>query len=146
MFQKINSNEYPVGRCGRGLLVAWGILLVGGFALARQLDPDPRGFGTHQRLGFPPCSIRQFFGIPCPSCGMTTSFAHFTRGELKSAMAANSAGVVLAVLCAVLVPWCWCSAWQGRLWGVTAPVKTALAVMIGIYAVVLLQWVITICL
>lgn len=36
-------------------------------------------------------------GYPCPTCGMTTAFAHVVRGELISAFHAQPAGLVLAL-------------------------------------------------
>ncbi|MEC8473090.1 MAG: DUF2752 domain-containing protein, partial [Planctomycetota bacterium] len=38
------------------------------------------------------------FGIPCPSCGMTTSWALFSRGEFASSFSVNPAGFLLACL------------------------------------------------
>ena len=45
--------------------------------IASWLTPDPRGLGSHTKLGMPRCEFEYRTGIPCPSCGMTTSFAHF---------------------------------------------------------------------
>ena len=53
--------------------------------------------GTHQQLGFPTCTMVMIFGYPCPTCGMTTAFAHTVRGELVSAFRAQPAGFVLAL-------------------------------------------------
>ncbi|MEM8668420.1 MAG: DUF2752 domain-containing protein [Planctomycetota bacterium] len=69
---------------------------VGALVVASQLRPDSRGLGTHQQLGLPPCSMRVMFGIRCPGCGMTTSWAYFTRGEFRSSAATNFAGFLLA--------------------------------------------------
>lgn len=89
----------------RILLGASGLFLIAGFVLARSLEPAPGGYGTHQQLGLPPCSIQFLFGIPCPSCGMTTSFAWFTRGQIVRSWQANPAGLYLAILCVLLIPW-----------------------------------------
>ena len=62
--------------------------------------------------------------IPCPSCGGTTAFAHFVRGQWGSALRANAASTLLAGLCVVGVPWSWGSAWQRRYLGVPDIVKT----------------------
>ncbi|WP_217647062.1 DUF2752 domain-containing protein [Planctomicrobium piriforme] len=108
--------------------------------MAWQLTPDDRGFGTHQQLGFPPCSFQVIFGIPCPSCGGTTSFAHFVRGQWPSSARANPAAFLLALGCVVLVPWCWCSSWLGRTWGVDSPAWLLLWFVIAVSGVALLQW------
>ncbi len=39
--------------------------------VARWLEPDAKGYGTHQQLGLPPCSSILLFGSKCPACGMT---------------------------------------------------------------------------
>ena len=52
------------------LVAAAGIL--GLLVLARKLEPDPRGFGTHTQLGMRPCSFLRMTGRLCPTCGMTT--------------------------------------------------------------------------
>lgn len=128
-------------RPARSLLVIWGLLLLGGFALARCLEPDPRGFGTHQRLGLPPCTFRLLSNLPCPGCGMTTSFAHFTRGNFVQSARSNVGGALLAAFCAALVPWCWVSALRGRLSIVSAPAKTLAIVLVLIAVVTLSQWI-----
>jgi hypothetical protein len=38
-------------------------------------DGNPRTMATHTQLGMPPCNFVVLTGKPCPSCGMTTSFA-----------------------------------------------------------------------
>ena len=140
----ITENQEPVGyplqRAGRLFVALWGILLAGGLILALKLEPDPRGFGTHQRLGLPPCSFRVFFGVPCPSCGMTTSFSLFTKGRLLEAARANVAGLLLACLCAVQIPWCWASALGGRAWGISRPEIVFLWILYSVCAVCLAQW------
>ncbi len=72
--------------------------------VAARLTPDPAGLGTHQQLGFPPCAFRAVWGVRCPACGMTTSWAYFVRGQIVSSAQANPAGAMLAVLtCTVSV-------------------------------------------
>ena len=132
----------PVGRVGRAVLIAWAAFLIAGFVLARSLEPDSRGFGTHQQLGLPECSIRLLFSRSCPGCGMTTSFSHFVRGEFAAAARANEAGLLLAILCAVLVPWSLSSAVRGRLWFVEDPLRVlaGLTIVLGGIAVALWAW------
>jgi hypothetical protein len=69
--------------------------------LARSIRPDGRGFGTHEQLGLPPCGLMQLAHIPCPSCGMTTAFAHAVRLEVVEAARAQPFGLLLAALAAV---------------------------------------------
>jgi hypothetical protein len=141
MFHNVGTGGLPVGTSARWMLLAWSLFLLVGFSLAAALEPDPRGFGTHQRLGLPPCTFRLLCGIPCPGCGMTTSFSHLTRGHLEQAIEANAGGALLALVCAVQVPWCWWSACRGRLVGVSQPTKTVLALAGVVIGVSFLNWV-----
>ena len=92
---------YPLSWVSRVLLAMWSLCLVAGFAVALALEPDPRGYGTHERLGLPGCTFRTIFGVRCPSCGLTTSVAHFVRGHFVAAARSNVAGLLLAVVCAL---------------------------------------------
>lgn len=65
--------------------------------LAVKLRPDPRGYGTHQQLRMAPCGMLIAFGIPCPTCGMTTAYAHTVRGNWLRALYAQPAGFVFAL-------------------------------------------------
>ncbi|MCS7469072.1 DUF2752 domain-containing protein [Stieleria sp. ICT_E10.1] len=73
------------------------VVLVGLLATAWTLNPDASGLGTHHQLGLPPCSIRVLFGIRCPSCGMTTSWAHAMNGEFRAAARASVGGFLLVL-------------------------------------------------
>jgi len=75
------------------LLVVCGAVL----GLAAWLRPDPRGYGTHQQLGFGKCGLLVTTGLPCPTCGMTTAFAYTVRGRLLAAFLAQPAGMVFAL-------------------------------------------------
>lgn len=75
--------------------------------LWRMTEPDSRGFGTHEQLGFAPCGFREFFGGPCPTCGVTTSASHAARGELLAAWQTQPLGLVIllaALLGAICAP------------------------------------------
>lgn len=69
-------------------------------ALAAWLEPSSRGHGTHTALGMPPCSWAALTGYPCPTCGMTTSFAHAANGNLLKAFAVQPFGAFLALTAA----------------------------------------------
>ncbi len=70
---------------------------------ARALDPDPRGYGTHESLGLPPCGMMLVAGIPCPSCGMTTAFAHASRLQFEESLQAHPCGLLMFVSVLVVV-------------------------------------------
>jgi 4-amino-4-deoxy-L-arabinose transferase-like glycosyltransferase len=131
---------YPLTRLGRWLLAGGAAVLVGGFVLSAWLQPDPRGFGTHQGLGLPPCGFRVWFGVLCPSCGSTTSFAHFVRGEWDSAIRSNAGAFGMACLCAAAIPWLLFGAATGRLWRVDRPDVVAIWVLSGLCVVSFGQW------
>ena len=73
--------------------VMWSLLVV-----AFCLQPDPRGIGTHEQLGLPPCMFSVICGFRCPSCGMTTSWAHLTHGRVQQALQASASGSLLSCL------------------------------------------------
>lgn len=132
-----NSHLSPLGR---GLLIGLVVFLVAGFGLAWCLEPDSRGYGTHQRLGLPECTIRALFDGPCPGCGMTTSFAYFVRGDFPASAQANPAGLWMAAGCVALIPWCGFSAYRGRLWGVDDPWPAAAVLVATWGGTSLLVW------
>ncbi len=68
------------------------------FALAAWLPPSASGHGTHESLGLPPCGFLVITGIPCPSCGLTTSFSHMAHGHIWLAFVTQPFGFVLFLL------------------------------------------------
>ena len=100
-------------------LTAVGIASV--FGVALWLDPDPRGFGTHQQLGLPGCMFRSVTGLHCPHCGMTTSFCWFVRGNLRQSCRANPSGLLLAVASVLLLPWFVAVTLKGDWFGIRDP-------------------------
>ncbi len=85
----------------RFLCVFFGTASVAILVTACSLTPDPRGVGTHEQLGLPPCAFLQDHRMPCISCGMTTAFAAAAHGDLPAAFRANPFGIVLFVLAAI---------------------------------------------
>jgi hypothetical protein len=79
---------------GQDRLKAWAfmILLLAVLIMARLVTPDPRGLGTHTQLHLPPCTFQVTVGLPCPACGLTTSFAHMARGQVGRAFQVNVIG------------------------------------------------------
>ncbi len=81
-------------------LAALGI--IGVFAVAAILTPDARGVGTHQQLGLPPCMTETVLGVPCPFCGMTTSFSYMAHGQVVEAVMVQPAGALGFIIAAAL--------------------------------------------
>jgi hypothetical protein len=71
---------------------------------AADLTPSPTGMGTHTELGLQQCAWAARTGLPCPSCGMTTSFSWFARGNLLASFYIQPMGALLAML-AVAIFW-----------------------------------------
>ena len=69
--------------------------------VAAFLRPDPRGIGTHRQLGLAACQFHARTGIPCPTCGVTTSFAHLARGQIFASLYVQPLGTVLGLACIV---------------------------------------------
>jgi hypothetical protein len=99
-----------------------GISLVGAMLLftAWRLAPDPRGYGTHEQLGLAPCAFYVWTGWKCPSCGMTTAWAHAMHGDLPAALHANAGGTLLCGFVALTIAWAAVSAVIGT-WFVVRP-------------------------
>lgn len=65
--------------------------------LAAWVKPAQDGHGTHTQLGLTPCVWAQNYGVPCPTCGMTTAFAHAAHGRPGEGFLAQPMGLVLAL-------------------------------------------------
>ncbi len=100
-----------VGKVAPNRVSAWARLLAVGVAaaclsvllIAAALEPSPDGLGTHREMGLSECGFLERTGLPCPSCGMTTSFAWFVRGNLLASLYVQPMGTVLAALCGMAV-------------------------------------------
>ncbi|HYV38805.1 MAG TPA: DUF2752 domain-containing protein [Gemmataceae bacterium] len=103
----------------RTLLVLIAVALITVFSVAIWLNPygangEAQRAETHMQLGLPECTFKTLTGKPCPSCGMTTSFALFVRGDVWNSLQANCIGTLLASFCLVMIPYTLVSAWRGR--------------------------------
>ena len=85
----------------RLLLVLMAGLWVYLFSIALRLDPYKDGKlwleGTHRQLGFPDCTFKVLAGLPCPSCGMSTSFALFGLAFIPWALVSAGKGRLLFI-------------------------------------------------
>jgi hypothetical protein len=116
-------------------LISGAVLIV-----ARLLHPSSRGVGTHEQLGLPACAFLHFTGIPCPSCGLTTSFAHAARLHFYEAFVAQPFGLVLFCLTALSVPLSFYLIYSRVSWDrvfYSARFNRAMYIMIALY---LLGW------
>ncbi|MCI0661033.1 MAG: DUF2752 domain-containing protein [Acidobacteria bacterium] len=82
------------------------VIIISGItiAISRFLEPASRGVGTHEQLGLPSCAFLHFTGIPCPGCGLTTSFAHAARLHIYQAFVTQPFGLLLFVILTLSIP------------------------------------------
>ena len=74
-------------------------------ALGLTLRPDPRGWGTHEQLGFRPCYPMAHWNVPCPGCGVTTSVALLARGDVLAALRTQPLGPLLVLGAGAAAAW-----------------------------------------
>jgi len=131
---------HPLGWPARCVLLVAAAGTIGLLGLARKLEPDPRGFGTHIQLGMRSCSFLRMTGKLCPTCGMTTSFAWVVRGRIDRGWRANPAGCVLALLALPLAAWLICSAVVNRPAGFSSLSRPLLFLLVGTVVLSLVSW------
>jgi len=129
-----------LSRAQRAVLAALGAGLLALLAVAGRLEPDARGFGTHERLGLPPCTFQRLTGRRCPSCGMTTAWAHLVRGRIMAAFRDNAGGALLGLASLLVAPWLLISDWRGRWLGRPIGPRLVFAAVWLWVAVILIDW------
>ncbi|MCH7592556.1 MAG: DUF2752 domain-containing protein [Planctomycetes bacterium] len=131
LIYRVRSRKPAVARSIAALLLAACVALL---AAAVWILPDARGVGSHEQFGMPPCVSIVLFGVPCPTCGMTTAFAHAVRGELWSAFNAQPAGFLLALATVAAVGLSLGTLLTGKVWHVNwyrvPPTRVTIAVML----------------
>lgn len=131
---------WPLSPARRLVVVGVGLILLLLLIAARSLQPDPRGFGTHEQLGLTPCSFHRWTGKVCPTCGATTAWSHVMRGEFAAATRANMAGTLVCFAAIFGVPWLLVSAWLGRWWIARPTLRVLLIAGSVVMTIALLDW------
>ena len=133
----------------RAVLLSIGATLAVVFGVAFSLDPynpdgSPRSMATHTKLGLPPCNFVELTGKPCPSCGMTTSFALLVRGDVRASLRANWVGTTLAAFWAVLLVWAVAGGLAGRpLFIPKGRGELVVTVVVGVFLVLMIgRWIV----
>lgn len=135
----------PRSRVRWNARLAWGgvvLACVAVLGVARYLEPDPRGYGTHEQLSLYryPCSFVLTTGLPCPTCGMTTAFSFMMHGHPWLAFKVQPAGAVLCVAAIVLLGFSVYVVVSGRIvsvnWNRVGPVR----LMLGFGLLILGSW------
>ncbi len=134
----------------RAALVVIALGLIGVFAIAIALDPYKDGkvwlAETHRQMGLPPCTFKDITGLPCPSCGMTSSFALAIRGDLVNSLQANWVGTLLALGCLAFIPWGIACACKGRLLLIGKIENLLIYGVLGFVLLMLGRWAVVLCL
>jgi hypothetical protein len=103
--RRTSAARLPVG----GRLIALGAALacLAVLLTAAWVTPNAAGVGTHaSSLHMQPCQFLERTHLPCPGCGMTTSFAWFARGNLLASAYVQPMGAALAAIAG-------CTVWGG---------------------------------
>lgn len=101
---KIYAPRPGIDRVGIGYRFLASVIAAGCLAMliiGYRLQPDPSGMGTHKALGLQPCSFLARTGLPCPSCGMTTSVSHLAHGNLPASLRVQPMGTLIGLTAAV---------------------------------------------
>ncbi|MHB1037710.1 MAG: DUF2752 domain-containing protein [Pirellulales bacterium] len=140
MTEKTKSGPATLSLRQRLFLAVTGTALAVLLAVAVVLRPSPLGHGTHQQLGLPPCTFLVLFNRRCPSCGMTTAWAHVVRGQWTRAARANVGGALLAVAAIVVAPWALVCAGLGRACGWMPSERVVIGAGLGFLGLTLAEW------
>lgn len=145
------QSEQPVGATPalagyvRGCLLGIALGLTVIFGIAGYLKPydemgRPYTMATHQQLGLPECTFKHVTGMPCPSCGMSTSFSFLVRGDVWNSLRANAVGTLLAALCMAILPWSLACAIRNRPILIHAMETALLRLIIAFLVLMMLRW------
>jgi hypothetical protein len=135
----------PLARWVRGVLVVIALGLIAVFVTAIYIQPyddngSARSMGTHQQLRLPPCTFQQVTGVPCPSCGMTTSFSLLMHGDPINSARANWVGTLLAVFCLLAIPWIAASVVLGRAVFLRSFERTVMVALTALIVLMFARW------
>jgi hypothetical protein len=97
-------DTFEYSKSDQAKYIALGVASAACLITARLLQPSARGVGTHEQLGLPPCAFLYLTSIPCPGCGLTTSFAYAARLNFYDAFITQPFGPILFCLMALSVP------------------------------------------
>ena len=124
----------------RVLQAAVAAVLLGALAAGLAMTPSPTGTGTHTVLGLPPCGMLVYTGRPCPTCGVTTSFALAAHGRFGEALVNQPFGLaVFALVCGGLLLAVVTLA-TGCSWITLVTVTRVLAAVIALTVLAIISW------
>ncbi|MCC7014340.1 MAG: DUF2752 domain-containing protein [Planctomycetes bacterium] len=137
------SSEAPAVRGVEhwAVLAAAALAFVGLLAMRWILTPDPHGYGTHEQLGLPPCRAIDWFGVPCPGCGVTTSVTWFAHASPWRSFVVQPLGFLLGSVALAGLPAALVASWLGRDLGYELRRLRLMRWWIGVTFVVAAAWI-----
>ncbi len=121
-----------------GIPVVWGLAR---WITPYDVDGTPKRLSTHTQLGLPPCTFLVVSGIPCPSCGLTTSFSLMVHGDPIPSLRANPAGPILLLVTLSVWIWSlWCMLHRQLIWSRIWEFRLVL-ILSGVFLILLIRWV-----
>jgi phosphotransferase system glucose/maltose/N-acetylglucosamine-specific IIC component len=129
----------------RIVLLGIALFLTAIFGIALWLNPydgngEARTMETHRQLGLPPCTFYDKTGLPCPSCGMTTSFSLLIRGDVGNSLRANFVGTLLAAICLAYIPWSLLCVVRKRTLFIASMDRALFVCILSFVVLMLLRW------
>ncbi len=89
------------------------------------------------------CTMRRFFGIDCPGCGLTRCFVSLAHGDVAAAWSYNPAGLWLFAIMAFQIPFRSYQLWRINRGLAELALPYAVQIVLGIFAIGLIaQWVV----
>ncbi len=125
----------------RTAYLAFALCSITAITLARLLEPSPDGVGTHEQIGLPPCPFFHFTGIPCPSCGLTTSFAHAARLHFYSSFIVQPFGLIAFCLVILSTPLSIYLARKGTPWSELIHIRGIKVLIFTLAALFVISWI-----
>lgn len=93
----VSATPHRLQLSGRVVCIVVATMCLAVIVTAFLLEPASKGHATHTQLGLPACGWATFFDKPCPTCGMTTSFALAAKGRFWTAFRTQPAGFLIAL-------------------------------------------------
>lgn len=110
-------------------------MAIGGLFVFLRLCADGR-INIERWLG--PCGFERKYGLPCPTCGMTTSALMFVRGRVFEAFYVQPAGVMLCCILAVSLFLAFLTAFFGIYFSFVKRLLTEVKVRVIIFVLLLI--------
>jgi Protein of unknown function (DUF2752) len=108
--------------------------------VARLLQPSADGVGTHRQLGLPPCLFLHYTGVPCPSCGLTTSVAHATRLHFYESIITQPFGLVVFIFAVLSIPLSIFLIYRRVSWSILKRMRGGKLAIYSMIALFILSW------